>query len=377
MKGSVVSLGKDINKDILSILEKSLDKGYFNAVLLPCEVPAKDSYVYLLIRDKSYFTGASPLPPVMPVQGGKVLNKLTRLGTGDLKIAAVMRPCEISAAVELAKLKQTDLDNITLISIDCPGAIPTSDYITNTEKGTAAFKTALESWDSDSVREVCKICTRFCSTGSDLHVGLLGAGKNKMFLIPGSKKGEDFLNFLEIKSEADLSEREKKIKEKEKERAGKRKNAHKDLKKQVGGTENFLEAFKDCLNCHNCMRVCPLCYCRQCYFDSEAFHLSAENYLAKAERKGSIRLPSNTLLFHLGRMSHMVSSCVSCGICEEACPVSIPVSQIFSMVADDVQKLFDYVPGNNIDDTIPTVGYEIEELKQFEKKYTETYTSQE
>jgi len=377
MKGAIIPIKKEINEKIIDFLKKSLDKGFFNAVLIPCEVPAKDSYAYLLIKDTSFFTGASPLPPVMPVQGAKVLEKLTRSGNGEMKIAAVMRPCEITAAIELAKLQQTNLENITLISIDCPGAIPTPDYIKNKEESTIAFKEALSTWESDVVREVCKICDKFNSLGADIHIGTIGAEKTKVFLIPHSEKGKDLLDFLETGYDDDLTAREKKVKEKEQERSKKKEDMYKKLKAKVGGTENFLEAFNDCLNCHNCMRVCPVCYCRQCYFDSEALHLPPENYLAKAERKGSIKLPSNTLLFHLGRMSHMVSSCVSCGTCEDACPVSLPVSQVFSLVADNVQSLFNYIPGKSIDDTMPMVGYEIEELKEFEKKYTETYIQQE
>ena len=40
------------------------------------------------------------------------------------------------------------------------------------------------------------------------------------------------------------------------------------------------------------------------------------------------------LLFQLGRMSHMSLSCVSCGMCEDACPVDIPVGRIFQQCLD-------------------------------------------
>jgi len=377
MKGSLIPIKKDLNEEIIDFLKKSLVEGYFDAVLIPSMVPAEDSYAYLLIKDKSFFSGVSPLPPIMPVQGGKVLDRLTRLGKGEMKIAALMRPCEISAAIELAKLKQVNLENITLISIDCPGVIPTPHYIKNKENSVNAFEEALNVWESDAVREVCKTCNRFSLGGSDIHIGLLGAEKKRIYLIPNSKKGKELLRFLEIGFKDDLTDWEKRVQKREKERLKKKEKVHKEFRAGVGGTDNFLETFKDCLNCHNCMRVCPICYCRQCYFDSEALELSSDNYLARAERKGSLKLPPDTLLFHLGRMSHMVSSCVSCGACEDACPVSIPVSQVFSLGAGDVQKLFNYMPGKSIEDTLPTVGYKKEELKEFEKEYTETYSEQE
>ena len=121
------------------------------------------------------------------------------------------------------------------------------------------------------------------------------------------------------------------------------------------------------------MSVCPICYCRQCYFDSEAMKLPPENYLLRAETKGALRFPSDTLLFHLGRMSHMSLSCISCGTCEDACPMSIPVAQIFNLVADKNQNLFDYIPGKNIEEPLPLVDYKEDELQEIPKPYLETY----
>jgi formate dehydrogenase subunit beta len=122
------------------------------------------------------------------------------------------------------------------------------------------------------------------------------------------------------------------------------------------------------------MRVCPVCYCRQCYFDSEAFKLPPENYFERARKKGSLRLPADTLLFHLGRMSHMVLSCVSCGTCEDACPMSLPVGQIFSLVADNAQRQLNYDPGRSREDPLPASVYQEEELEDVEKPYVETYS---
>jgi len=62
----------------------------------------------------------------------------------------------------------------------------------------------------------------------------------------------------------------------------------------------------------------------------------------------------------------MSVSCVSCGSCEDACPMSIPVAQIFSMTADETQGIFDYVAGRNIDEPIPLKTYEEDELHEVE-----------
>jgi formate dehydrogenase subunit beta len=92
----------------------------------------------------------------------------------------------------------------------------------------------------------------------------------------------------------------------------------------------------------------------------------SEDYLQRAESKGSIRFLPDTTLFQMGRMMHMSLSCVSCGACEDACPMSIPVAQIFSMIADETQGSFDYVSGRDPNESLPLIAYKEEELHEVE-----------
>jgi len=377
MKGAKVLVDNNREEAILKLLKKGLDRSCFDAILIPVKVPAEDSFAYVLLKNPSLLDRASPLPPVMPVQGAKALYSLTKYGKFRQKVAIVMRSCEIRAAIELYKLKQTELENIFLISIDCPGVLPLSDYIKDPEKSTGVFKETLTQWGSEFTRPVCKICTRFSMVASDLHIGLLGTEDGSIFLIPGSKKGESLLESIDISLEDDMESWITKVKELEKERKKKREQEHKELKSKIEGPDRFLETFSKCINCHNCMRVCPICYCRECYFDSDALKLYPENYLMRAKNKGGLRFPPDTLLFHLGRMSHMVFSCVSCGTCEDACPVSIPIAQVFALVADNAQELLHYIPGESIEEPHPLVTFKEEEFKDIEIPYVETYIKKE
>ena len=69
----------------------------------------------------------------------------------------------------------------------------------------------------------------------------------------------------------------------------------------------------------------------------------------------------------------MVLSCVSCGACEDACPVDIPVAQMFSLLADRSQQELDYVAGASLADALPLVDYEMDELHHMEQPYVEIY----
>jgi formate dehydrogenase subunit beta len=351
-----------------------LTKGAVDAVLVPTEVPAGDSYASVLIKDPSLLDKARPLAPVMPIQGAKALSSVTKRGPGGLRIGAVMRPCEVEAAVELSKLDQASLDNVTLISFDCPGVVPLSDYLEDKEKAEQGFLAAQSSWTGEAVRPVCSICDRFSlAKSADLHFGLLGGGDEAAFLIPGSKKGENLLEVLKIDAASELNEWEAKVEALKGERQQRRKARHEELRTEVGGANNLLAAFSDCIGCHNCMRACPICYCRQCYFDSDALRMPPDNYLSRAAKRGALRFPPDNLLFHLGRMAHMATSCVSCGTCEDACPMSIKVGQIFTMVADAAQSALEYVPGANLADPLPQTTYREEELDSVEKPYAQIY----
>jgi formate dehydrogenase subunit beta len=290
-----------------------------------------------------------------------------------------MRPCEIRAVAELSKLKQIDLEDIALISIDCPGAMPLTDYMNEPDKMAEIFKTVFEKWEiSDSLRPVCQICHRFSlasllpsssqetslSDGEemalpapDLHVGIIDKEKKTISLIPVTSKGKAILDTLDLSPQDSLQDWELKVKEIREKKLKKRDSFEQEWSTKIEGPDKFSAAFDECINCHNCMRACPICYCQQCYFDSKNLKLKPDDYLERAEKRGALRFPLDTLLFHLGRMSHMVLSCVSCGACEDACPMSIPVAQIFTVVGEQVQKDFNYVPGRNREEPLPLQAF--------------------
>jgi len=95
-----------------------------------------------------------------------------------------------------------------------------------------------------------------------------------------------------------------------------------------------------------------------------------EDYLTRAKARGVVKLPSDTLFFHIGRMLHMSLSCVSCGMCEDACPMNITVGQIFSLVGDRNQEAFGYVPGRSIDEALPLTTFEQGEFQEVEQSHS-------
>jgi len=376
-QGAIFPAEGGVREGILNFIRQALSQGCFDAVLIPAKLLLSDSFAYVLIKDESLLKDAYPLCPIMTVQGAKALSSLTRHGKGKKRIAAVIRPCEVRAAVELFKLGQIDLENIILISIDCPGALPLADWAKDSKKIEATFSELLKGTDIKGVRPICQICDKFSATGGeDLHIGMIGM-KDSLLLIPNSPKGKSILDNLGLQVAQDVSDWQSQVGALTANRKKKREQALKELASRTSGLDNLLNIFGACINCHNCMRVCPICYCRQCFFDSDNSKFPFEDYLTRAEVAGGLRLPPDTLLFHIGRMLHMSLSCVSCGACEDACPTSIPVAQVFSLVGGKNQEAFDYVPGKSTDEPLPLRVYKDREFEEVEQSYAGTSAKEE
>src|SRR5210317_909117 len=92
------------------------------AILVPQHLPMKDMVMPTLVTDPNHLDGVDPLAPAFALNAAKIVARLTRKPMGA-KVAAVLRPCEIRAFVELVKLKQGRTDEVILIGMDCLGAL--------------------------------------------------------------------------------------------------------------------------------------------------------------------------------------------------------------------------------------------------------------
>jgi len=369
-KGASISGKEGIRKAISGFLKTLLEEGVFDGILIPMRVPAKDSYAWVLVNESSLLDEANPAAPVMPVQGAKALKSFTRRGKGSLKIAAVMRPCEIRASIELAKLNQVHLENITLMSMDCPGALPMSDYLENPEEAEKRFDALFSGghWGDASTKPVCQICNCFSLLPScDFHFGLFRGQKERILLIPNSEKGRRVFKEKKLVASGAISDWKKSTEELTEKRRKQRAARFREVQSMVEGFDPLLETFAECIGCHDCQSACPICYCRQCYFDSEVSKPDSDFILQKAKRRGGLSFPLDRILFHVGRMSHMSLSCVSCGLCSDACPVSIPVADVFGYVADQTQRTFEYKAGEDREEVLPITNYRLDEIRGIEE----------
>jgi formate dehydrogenase subunit beta len=352
---------KGVLRDFLS---RALAADVADAVIVPVRTPGRDSYAWILTSDPGLLDEANPTAPTMPVQGAKALKSLTRKGKGTVKVIAVMRPCEIRAAVELSKLNQVHLDNVILVSYDCLGAVPLQDYVGDPDGGETRFDSMMEAGKTDdsAVKPACRICVDFSAVASDIHVGTIGVAAGSALLVAMSDKGRALLESMGIACDEDPSGWTQAVSDLRAERVGRRTKVLADTGAALQGFEGLHKTFATCIGCHNCQSACPICYCRQCYFDSEVARPDPGGLLDTALERGAVAFPGNRVMFHTGRMAHMSLSCVSCGQCSDACPVSIPVAEILSYMAALTQSTFEYVAGRDDGEAPPLRHFREAEL---------------
>jgi len=343
------------------------DKLDVAAVAAMSKLPSGKKAAYTLFTDKDDIGECVPFFPVMPANAARAVSKFTREEVPSKTVAVFLRPCELRAFTELVKIKQAAADNLLIISYDCAGVFPFKEINLSDDTKLNAYRdAALSGKNCEGIRAVCAACTRFTPRGADIVISLIGRNPDQPLVLSfptekGSTAAEqlglDLSNTVATSSAVESLAQERHV-------------AEEALTEQVNaslsGTDGLVNVFDRCISCHACSYVCPICYCKNCYFDSQTFEYFPESYFNRMAAKGALRMPVDRILFHLGRLSHMGVSCVACGMCEDVCPVDIPVSRIFKTVGSKAQALFDYIPGENSDDPLPLLAYAESELEEFE-----------
>ena len=364
------------------LLKTLLTEGVVDGLLVPLRTLDGRNAVPTLIRDPALLERAAPLAPVLPVNAATELGRITV--TGSLgRVGAVLRNCELRTAVELSKVQQVLLDDVLLIGIDCLGAYSVEDYARMMEAGlepvAAALAAAREGrvapLDGYAFRPACTMC-EYPIPGSSastyaphIAIGLLGLPNDERLLV--SVQDDDLVDLLNLNLNLslnlNLNSRQEAIQSLSAARIAERDRRFAAFGERTRSPASLLSEFSSCIRCQNCMVTCPICYCKECIFRTDIFDHPSARYWDWAERKGGVRLPADTLLFHVTRMLHMAHACVGCGMCSEACPVGIPVADIFRAVGQRVQERFGYLPGRDPDEEMIIATFREDELGELGK----------
>jgi formate dehydrogenase subunit beta len=335
VKGTLKVEGKNPEATIRSLFAKWLKESRLSAILTPAYSAAGTATV-ALFSNPERLEEAAPLLPAMGVNSASIVAEIARESSPSAKVGLFLRPCELRAVIELMKLKQVLPDSLVLIGVDCPGTYKSAGFRNVRGKDS--------DFDNKHVRE---------QSGYADNVNFRMGCQMCEYSKPLVYKGKALLEGVEFAESDEPEKRKKALEGLSASRKAKTAKRIEDLDKLMLGPEKLVEYFADCLNCHNCMKVCPVCYCRECFFDSDTFQRDIGEHVRVSLRKGATRMPSETLLFHLTRMNHMMASCVQCGICEDSCPVTIGLATLFKKVSQNAQREFNYVSGRSLDEPLP------------------------
>jgi len=363
-----LKINKNVEQGILEFLKFLLENGKIKGVFTLRKISKDGAVAYSLITKSEELKDAVPLFPLMPANAGKLLSRFTLKENATKPIAAVVKPCELRAFIELVKLEQGSLKNLFFISSTCGGVHPIDKSVDGAvEKNLSKYWDAVKKGETPAeLRPACRSCEEFIPYTADMTVDLIGNNIDKQCMIfLNTKNGEELAKGMD----GELLEKEinkGKIDKFRGKREAEKKKLFDELEVKMNGMDGLIDIFGKCIGCHGCMRVCPICYCKLCEFDSSDSEYKPSNYEMELKKRGGIRVPPGTIYFQLGRLSHIAISCVACGACDDVCPVDIPVAMIFKKVGESVQKMFDYIPGKDAEEDIPLVTFKEEEFAEVE-----------
>ncbi len=361
-------------RDFLRLL---LEKEDVKGVLVPMHMPGGGLAMPTLVADPAELQRVDPFAPSFPLNAAALVAKLTR-GAAEGHVAAVLRPCEIRAFRELAKLNQGSVDNVLLIGVECHGAFSNREYhgfvkgrdplaataafLEEALKGNGGAGAAQGIIDGHALAGACRACEHFVPHMADLAVGLVGLNPDAgLPLISQTPRGERALSRLKLPEMAEDPGRPKAMEALSAARVAKRDAMFAETAAATDSIQKLAEFLSNCINCYNCRVACPVCYCRECVFVTNVFDHKPWQYMGWAKKQGLLKMPTDTVFYHMTRMAHMSLSCVGCGQCSNACPNDVPVMELFRLVASRTQKAFEYEPGGSLDQPPPlTVFHEKE-----------------
>jgi formate dehydrogenase subunit beta len=356
----------DVLKAVQEFLKSLLESEIVDAIYVPMRV-GDGAVMPALVSDPARLGQADPLAPVMPINGARAVSALTGKHA-PARMAIVLRSCEARALIELVKLQQASLEDLTIIGLDCAGTFEIAEYSRRGKEISeniaeylgAAKEGRQPAFDGLSLRTACQMCAQPTPGHADVALHLFGVDASQG--IPVELDGE-LATRLSISPapQQEEGQRQAVIESMISGHNDVRKAQLSAIRERLVNDGGIASLFSFCIRCHNCMTACPICYCKTCLFKTASFDHQPEHYLVAARQKGAMRMMGDTLLFQLTRLNHMSASCVSCGMCTSACPADIPVGLIFSAIGEQVDAAFEYTPGRDIAEPLPLITFQANE----------------
>jgi len=359
----------DIFETVKAFFARLFEEGIIDYLLVPQRISNGKTLTQTLIKGVDNLEGVNPFSPVMAINSAKLVAQVGSVNK-DKKVGVVIRACEIRALIELVKLGQANLDNLVIIGIDCAGTFEIEQWAklveesgdpvakeTEVLKDIYAGKTDYQEEDAPiRLRSSCQICNYFTHDKADITLSILGMEDDVLVTLE-----QELAEKLGLETADEPMSHKDVLEDMKNSRTYKRESTFDEFRDKMQSMNDMADILATCTRCYACQTACPICYCRVCFFRTETFSPESDRLLRWADKEGSLRMPTEILLYHLTRLNHIAASCIGCGMCESYCARGIPLSTLFQAVGDEVQKKLEYVPGRSVDEELPVATFKREE----------------
>jgi ferredoxin len=290
-------------------------------MLVPVYQPGDMIAKMTLINDPAQLQDANPIVPLMQFNAGKQAAQLAR-EMPDVRLAIVLRACELRSFDERVKMDVLNLGNWLVIGVECMACFPVQDFewraqnaggvegltnliLRNARQGGIAL---------DRFRSACQMCSRPEPSHFDLCLELLGLPVREMMLV--STRDEAIGRELHLHEITDgpaapelIAQHDRMLKTIEERRQRAREREVRELSPDLPSTLEELVVFlSDCQPCQKCMEACPAL---------------VEEFIPTM----------NSDIVSLDLAKRWLVSCAECGMCEQACPKGLPLAAIMNRIS--------------------------------------------
>lgn len=323
-----------------------LEQGAAEALFIPVEMEIGRSTHPDAVREQAGIARANPLLPVMTENAAVALRQAMRR-EHDARFIAVLRPCEVRAAIELAKRGEIEMERLTIVGMDCLSTY-TPEYIEVTHAAhpddpdwlsrEALRMASLGVVAREGYRFACMLCDRPSADyqAVDIQVGLVGVDTARHLLVLADAETDARLGLEKLTerkaTEQEMGEREVVLAQLSK----RRQEAARDELRTFGLADGHLGVIRGYLNkctlCGECLDACPIC---------------------SQELRQALKQGKQAFIAELISQSERLVSCSTCGMCQATCPEGIPLCAISYALAQPIRDRMSYVPGRSANEPLP------------------------
>jgi formate dehydrogenase subunit beta len=321
-----------------------------DAMFAPMDLPDHSAVAAQVIEDPAELSSFNPFAPVLLDNSAASVSKFVKEHPAD-RLAAVLRPCELRAYIELQKrgtqqpgTRRPEEPKCVILGFDCLGTYYPADYSRLVEAKSIeemtreALRQAAEGGlRQQPFRTSCQMCDWPAPRGADMTIGTIGTSPDQYLLIIARDETTDAHLCLEkvtdkLAYESQVARREMVIGAIADTRAGMRKALIEEIQspRLFGDLGIILAWLANCTLCGKCLEACPLC-------GEEAGRPFSPN------RKTDT---GHTLLTDLVSVSRWLASCSGCGMCEEKCSQGVPVALLISALSHAIRSEIRYSAGD-------------------------------